>query len=327
MSALDDVAALLRAHPRVVVACHEAPDGDALGSLLGMGTALADAGWDVALWAPGEAPLPADYAWLGCDRATRVPPEDLGERLLLALDCGSAERLGAGGPAAVAAAAATANVDHHADNTRFAGVNAVDPDAACTTVLVLRLLRLLGLPVSPVVAEALYVGIVTDTGRFMYANADPEAHAAAGELIGLGVRPDAVFRRLYEDRPVARVRLLARALSTLDVRAGGRLAVACVSLADLDQTGADEADSEGVIDHLRAIRGVEVAAVIREPRAGGGVLKKASLRSADPSVDVARIAHAGGGGGHAMAAGFAMEGSFADVIALIEAELGRGSGA
>ena len=321
MDPLQPVADLLRSHPRVALACHEAPDGDALGSLLGLGAALADGGWDVALWAPGDAPLPEDYAWLAYGGVERSAPADLGARLLVALDCGSAERLGAGGPAALAHAAATANVDHHADNTGFAGVNVVDAGAACTTVLVLRLLRLLGLPVSAQVAEPLYVGVVTDTGRFMYANADAEAHAAAADLIAAGVEPDAVFRRLYEDRPAARVRLLARALATLDVRAGGRLAVACVSLEDLEQTGAAEADSEGVIDHLRAIRGVQVAAVIREPRAGGGRLKKASLRSADPSVDVARIAHAGGGGGHAMAAGFSLEGSFADVIALIEAEL------
>ena len=108
-------------------------------------------------------------------------------------------------------------------------------------------------------------------------------------------------------------------LSTLDLRLDGRLAVACITLDDLEETGAAEADSDGVIDQLRAIVGVQVAAVIREPRAGGGALKKVSLRSAQPDVDVARIAHAGGGGGHAMAAGFAMEGSFADVIALIEA--------
>jgi phosphoesterase RecJ-like protein len=324
VSGLADVAALVRAHPRLVVACHESPDGDALGSLIGAGTALADAGWDVVLWAPGEAPLPDDYAWLGYDALVRQPPSDLAERLLLALDCGSAARLGAGGEAAVVAAAASANVDHHADNTRFAEVDVVVPDAACTTVLVLELLRLLEVPIAPRVAEALYVGLVTDTGRFMYANANAAAHTAAAELLALGVAPDAIFRRLYEDRPAARVRLLARVLSTLDIRADGRLAVACVSLEDLEQTGAAEADSDGVIDHLRAIRGVEVAAVIREPRAGGGTVKKASLRSADPDVDVSAIARAGGGGGHPMAAGFAMEGSFADVIAAIEAELPGG---
>ncbi|MGI9187467.1 MAG: DHH family phosphoesterase, partial [Gaiellales bacterium] len=160
-------------------------------------------------------------------------------------------------------------------------------------------------------------------GRFMFANANAEAHAAAGDLIALGVEPDAVFRRLYEGKPAARVRLLARALSSLDLRLDGRLAVACISLDDLAQSGAAEADSDGVIDHLRAIDGVEVAAVIREPRAGGGLLKKVSLRSAQPYVDVARIAHVGGGGGHAMAAGFAMEADFAHVIALIETELAR----
>ncbi|MGI9117664.1 MAG: DHH family phosphoesterase [Gaiellales bacterium] len=324
MSGLADVAELLRTHPRVVVACHEAPDGDALGSLIGCGSALRAGGWDVVLWAPGDAPLPADYGWLGYGELVREAPADIAERLLLALDCGSAQRLGAGGETAVAAAAASANVDHHADNTRFAQVNVVDADAACATVLCLRLLRLLELPLSAAVAEALYVGIVTDTGRFMFGNTDAEAHVAAADLIAFGVAPDAVFRRLYEGKPEARVRLLARALSSLDVRADGRLAVACITLGDLDATGAAEEDSEGVIDHLRAIRGVDVAAVIREPRAGGGTLKKASLRSTRPEVDVARIAHVGGGGGHAMAAGFAMEGSFADVIALIEGELARG---
>lgn len=315
--------AALRAHERIVVACHEGPDGDALGSLVGCGRALRAAGWDVVLWAPGDAPLPADYAWLGYDDLTRVAPSDLDERLLLALDCGSALRLGRDGEQAVARAAASVNIDHHADNTRFAEVNDVDADAACATILCLRLLRALEVPIDLPTAEALYVGIVTDTGRFMFSNTNAEAHSAAGDLIALGVEPDAVFRRLYEGKPAARVRLLARALSTLDLRADGRLAVACISIDDLERSGADEADSEGVIDHLRAIHGVEVAAVIREPRAGGGTLKKVSLRSAQPHVDVARIAHVGGGGGHTMAAGFSMEADFAHVIDLIETELAR----
>jgi phosphoesterase RecJ-like protein len=177
-------------------------------------------------------------------------------------------------------------------------------------------------PSAPV-AEALYVGIVTDTGRFMFSNTNAEAHAIAGELIALGVQPDLIFRRLYEGKPAARTRLLARALSSLQLRADGQLAVACITIDDLEQTGADEADSEGVIDHLRAIEGVRVAAVIREPRADGGARRKVSLRSAQPEVDVARIAHAGGGGGHAMAAGFAMDADSATIIALIESELVR----
>lgn len=313
----------LRAHPRIAVACHESPDGDALGSLLGCGRALRDGGWDVVLWAPGEADLPLDFAWLGYDGLLRQPPADLEERLLLVLDCGSALRLGRDGEQQVARAVMSINVDHHADNTGFAAINVVDATAACATILCHRLLGALGIHPTPAVAEALYVGIVTDTGRFMFGNTDAEAHRVAGELIAVGVAPDEISRRLYEGRPVARVRLLARALATLDLRLDGRLAVACITLDDLQETGAAEADSDGVIDLLRSIAGVEVAAVIREPRAGGGALKKASLRSAQPDVDVARIAHAGGGGGHAMAAGFAMEGSFADVIALIEAELAR----
>ena len=318
---LSAAATLLREHPRVLVACHESPDGDALGSLVGMGTSLREAGWDVVLWAPGDAPLPADYLWLGLEVTTRTPPADAAERLLLALDCGSAARLGSDGPAAVAAAAASINLDHHADNTKFAGLNLVDATSPCTTILVLRLLRELDITITLDVAEALYVGIVTDTGRFMYANASAESHRVAAELIDLGVDPAEIFRRLYEGKPAARVELTARILSSLELRLDGRLAVAYVTIADLDATKASESDSEGVIDALRSIAGVEVAALVREPRAGEGQLHKCSLRSAQPTVDVARIAHAGGGGGHTLAAGFALDGPAADVVSLIEREM------
>jgi len=326
MISQSDVAAavaLLREHSRVVVACHESPDGDALGSLVGLGRSLQAAGWDVVLWAPGDAPLPADYLWLGLGDVARTPPSDVYDRVLLAVDCGSADRLGADGPNAVATAIASINLDHHGDNTRFAGVNLVDATSPCATILVLLLLRELGLPISLEVAEALYVGVVTDTGRFMYANATAESHRVAAELIELGVDPAEIFRRLYEGKPAARVQLVARILSSLELRLGGRLAVAYVTIDDLDATGAAEADSEGAIDFLRSIEGVEVAALVRAPRVGGGKLHKCSLRSAQPEVNVARIAHAGGGGGHTLAAGFAVEGSEADVVTLIEREMTR----
>ncbi len=322
MTPVADLAAAaneLRQRPRVLVACHEAPDGDALGSLVGAGLALRAGGWDVVLWAPGEAPLPADYAWLGYDEIVRTAPDDAGERLLLALDCGSAARLGSTGDAVISRAEAVINLDHHADNTRFGTINAVDSASPCATILVLRLLRLLDLPIALEVATALYVGIVTDTGGFMYGNTSSAAHHEAAALIDLGVQPDAIFRRLYEGKPVARTRLLARALSSLQLRLDGRLAVASVTIADLDATGAEEADSEGTINHLRSLAGVEVAAVVREPRAGEGRIRKVSLRSASPSIDVAAIAHTGGGGGHAMAAGFSSEADLDAIIALIEA--------
>ncbi len=118
---LTAVARTLQATKKVVVACHEAPDGDALGSLIGCGTALRRGGWDTVLWAPGDTPLPADYAWLGYDDVVRMPPADLSERLLLALDCGSAARLGVDGPAALTTADATINVDHHSDVGTRAG--------------------------------------------------------------------------------------------------------------------------------------------------------------------------------------------------------------
>jgi len=312
---------LLRSHTAVAVACHEAPDGDALGSVLGLARALRDGGWDVAAWVPGGGALPRDYAWLGLEELGRTPPGDLDGRLLVALDCGNALRLGPEGPELVTRARATLNVDHHADNTRFADLDVVVPEAPCTTVLVRRLLEMLGLPLEPGVALPLFVGLVTDTGGFAYANAGVEAHREAILLIEAGVEPDAVFRALYEGNPIARVRLLARALDRVELRADGRLASTWITRADLEECGAQDSDSEGIINHLRGIEGVDVAVFLREPDDPARGAWKGSLRAGRPDVDVAAIAHAFGGGGHTQAAGFSTGADLATTLTDLEREI------
>ncbi len=318
MTDIAEVATLVRRHRRVVVACHENPDGDAVGSLLGLTRALTAADYDVIAWAPGSSDLPRDYTWLGLDEIVRTVPADIGDRLLVAVDCGSADRLGGQGKEAVEAAIATANVDHHGDNTRFGTANWVDATAPCTAVLVHRLLDELELPVDERVATPLYVGLVTDTGDFRYANAGVRSHREAIRLIEAGARPDEIARTLHGARPLARVRLLGRALARFESRASGRLVITWVTVADLEEFGAVEEDCEGIVSHLRDIDGVEVAALLREPRDPTRGRWKGSLRSGRPEVDVRSLAQRFGGGGHPQAAGFSSDLPLAELLQALE---------
>ena len=282
-AAYDAAAAAVRAAPRVVVAAHENPDGDAIGSLVGAVRGLRAAGIEtVGVRAPAD--LPREYRWLDDGDTVTTAPDGDGW-LLLAVDCGSAARIAT--PDGVQQGASlVVDLDHHHDNTRFGDINIVDDGAACSALMVRELLARLGVELTPAIATPLYVGLVTDTGRFQYSNTDPRAFAAAAELVAHGAQPQEVFQRVYESVQASKLRLLARALDRIELRLGGRLAVTWLTRADIAETGADEAATDGVIDSLRAIEGVEVAAFIRE--ASNGARHKVSLRSANGIVDVSR---------------------------------------
>jgi bifunctional oligoribonuclease and PAP phosphatase NrnA len=184
-------------------------------------------------------------------------------------------------------------------------VNLVAPEASCTAEIVLRLAKELGAEVTLPIADALYTGLVTDTGKFMYENTSPEAHRMAAELIEIGVEPHQVHRRLYEDLPFRRLQLLQLALSSVERYDDGALTIAHLVKADYAASGALEQDSEGVVDHMRAVEGTAVAVLVRELLAEDrDGLRKVSLRATDGRVDVSRIAREFGGGGHPQAAGF-----------------------
>ena len=174
---------------RLCVTTHESPDGDALGSVLGAGLALRGAGYDVAFYLSGsDGSRPPEYRFLPVEEIERQPPADAAERVLYAFDCGSARRI-APREGLLERFAGVVNVDHHHDNTRFGDVNLVDPQAACTAQIIARLLHALRIEVPKVAAEALYVGLVTDTGRFQYANTTPDALRLAADLVEDGVQP------------------------------------------------------------------------------------------------------------------------------------------
>ena len=296
----------LRAADKLLLTTHENPDGDALGSLLAMHGILTQLGKDSVMYmSPDEFPLPWEYRGLPLEGEGLVgaPPDDVAERTIVFLDCGNIDRM----PVDFLQADGLhiLNIDHHHDNTRFGTVNLVCSVASCTAEMVWRIAKELGAEITPEIANALYVGLVTDTGRFSYENTSPVAHRMAAELIEHGVQPHRVYRQLYEDLPFRRLQLLQRALASIERYDDGSITIAHLTKGDYGDTGALETDSEGVVDHMRAVEGTRVAVLVREllsdDREG---MRKVSLRATDGSVDVSRVARGFGGGGHPQAAGF-----------------------
>jgi bifunctional oligoribonuclease and PAP phosphatase NrnA len=297
----------LRSADKLLLTTHENPDGDALGSLRAMHEILQQLGKDSVMYmSPDEFPLPWEYRDMEFEGMIGAPPEDVEERTVVFLDCGNIDRmpvdfLRRDGVHIV-------NIDHHHDNTRFGTVNLVVPTASCTAEIVWGLAKELGADITLQIADALYVALVTDTGRFSYENTTPEAHVMAAELIEAGVDPHLVYRRLYEDLPFRRLQLLQRALASVERHDDGAMTVCHLTREDYYETGALETDSEGIVDHMRSVEGTKVAVLVRdllsEDRLG---CRKVSLRATDGTVDVSRIAREMGGGGHPQAAGFTTE--------------------
>ncbi|MEA2145900.1 MAG: bifunctional oligoribonuclease and phosphatase NrnA [Solirubrobacteraceae bacterium] len=310
----------LREADKLVVVTHENPDGDALGSLIAMQGLLSDLGKDCAMFiAQSEFPLPQEYDFLPLHGLLTAPPVDLDERTIVFLDCGNLERNPA--TAFQRPDARILNIDHHHDNTRFGTVNLVVPEASCTAEIVWDLMHGLELASTRTIAEALYVGLITDTGRFMYENTTARAHRMAAELIEVGIDVHGLYRQVYEGVPYGKLALLARGLANVERYDGGRLTVTGLSAEDFEESGAQESYSEGVVDHLRALQGTAVAALVRDRLSNmdgeGERMRKVSLRSSDGRVDVSRIARAQGGGGHRQAAGFTTAMEWPELVAFL----------
>ena len=306
---------------KFLLGTHENPDGDALGSLVAMHQILVAAGKDSIMFMDAdEFPLPYEYRFFSLDGLVSVPPPDIEERTIVFLDCGNIDRNPA--DALKFEGAHILNLDHHHDNTHFGTVNHVVPQASCTAEIVWDLMRGLGVSPTTSIAEALYVGLVTDTGKFMYENTGTRAHVMAAELIDAGVDVHDIYRRIYEGIPYGKLVLLARGLSHIERYDDGRLTATQLTVEDYREAGAEENWSEGVIDQLRSVEGTAVAALVRD-RLGPGQegKRKGSLRAADERVDVSAIARAQGGGGHRQAAGFTTTLSWEQLIAFLRAEV------
>jgi bifunctional oligoribonuclease and PAP phosphatase NrnA len=311
-----------------VVVGHENPDGDAVGSLLGVSLGLRALGKDVVMYLAGSGPVPAEYRFLDLSEVMHELPADIEDRVLLAVDCANERRISEE-RAAVSRARFVIDVDHHHDNSRFGNVNLVVPDASSTAEVIRDILRELDVDLTPQIAEALYVGLVTDTGRFQYSNTTAKALRLAAELVEAGADIHGIFQHVYETVQFAKLKLLARALDRAAAFEGGGLVVSYLLRDDFAEVGAEEPYSEGIIDHLRAVEGSEMVALIREPPREEGPTRRISLRSSHDEIDVSAIARKRGGGGHPQAAGFSSEEPVERIIEFLRREFAtvHGSGA
>src|SRR6266542_2902940 len=320
------VADALRSRDRFLLVTHENPDGDALGSLLATKLTLDSLGKESEMYLYGDAPLPREYAFMPLEGLRREPPPDAAERVLVALDCANEQRLGPD-PTLLEQASLTINIDHHHDNTRFGDLNLIVSDASSTAEVLRDVLAELGVALTPEIAEALYIALVTDTGRFQYTNTTPKALRLGAELVEAGADVHRVFQGIYESVEFAKLKLLARALERAEIYEGGRLVVSYLLRSDFTELNVAEAFSEGIIDYLRAVEGAEMASMFREPPRRDGPQRLVSLRASNDELDVSAIARKSNGGGHRQAAGFSSDESVEEITQFIHDEFVRAAAA
>jgi phosphoesterase RecJ-like protein len=309
----DDLSAVcdaLRRSVTATVAIHENPDLDAVGAAAGVLDLLEQLGGRGILRVRPGTRLPRHDWFLGAKAVTEGPPE--GDTLIV-LDSGSMARtaLDLDGWSGT-----VVNVDHHPDNQRFGHVNLVRPDASSASEIVSAVAAALGLTPSAGAATALYTGIAFDTGQFRHASTSAATFRAAADMVEAGAEPAAVYRLVYEDRTLADLRLWARAIAAASPAAEGRALIATLTRADFEACGESDG-TEGVVDSLRSIRGVAVAALVREQP--DGPRTRVSMRS--EGFDVGALARRRGGGGHRQAAGFSSDESAEEVAAWLSTEL------
>ena len=289
--ALGAVADALKKETRTIITSHVKPDGDALGCLIAMQRALTQLGSDSIMYISGTGPMAPEWQFLGAlgEAVRGEAPADHASRTLICVDCGSAERTG--NEDLVKAAPRIINIDHHGDNTRFGEINLVVPGASSTAEILFFIFKMMEVEITAEMAEALYTGILVDSGRFQYTAATPATFRVAADLIALGVDHTAVFRNVYERVPLAKTKLHCRMFDNLTLACGGRLAVAVLSREDFQETGAGGEFTEGLVDSLRAIDGVVVAALVYARLDDGRPEKpyfRVSLRSSSEKVNVQR---------------------------------------
>lgn len=315
---LERAAEVIAGAREVALACHVSPDGDALGSLLALHHLCRDQGKpSVASWAEPFEVAP-HYRFLpGLGLA--VKPADFPRRpqVMVTFDCGSLDRLGELREPALAAEELIV-IDHHAGNDGFGTVNVIDPDAAATAVMVRRLAERLGWPLTRDAAMCLYTGIVTDTGRFQYANTTPEVFALAQELASFDLPIAGLTRQLFEEHRFTYLKLVATCLARAQLDRDLRFVASWVTMEDLERHGVELSETEGLIDLVRRAAEAEVACVLKEAPEGIRV----SLRGV--STDVGTIAARLGGGGHRFAGGFVAPGTIAEVLEAVRGEVAAG---
>jgi phosphoesterase RecJ-like protein len=303
---LDAICRLFREKERFLIACHENPEGDAIGSELALALALRKIGKTATVL--NSDPVPGNLLFLPGADTVVFDADGSSHEVAVVVDCGSTERTGRV-QAELRKCPIMVDIDHHPTNHAQGDYCLIDPGIAATGILVHRILAAMGVPIDRDIAVNIYVAVLTDTGSFHYSNSSPEAFSVAGDMVRIGVDPWEVAERVYETQSAERLRLLGRVLGSLELAAGGRVAAITTRKKDLRDFLATKDHLEGFINYPRSIFGVEVAAAFREEDAGE---YRVSLRSKG-KVDVSAIASALGGGGHRNAAGCTVRGSLDEV--------------
>lgn len=304
---------IFRQHQTFAVMSHMRPDGDAIGSQLGLGLALEAMGKTVFYW--NEDGLPENLEFLPCSEKIAQPPAEAPViDVAIALDTATKVRLGENNLAAAAKASLWVNIDHHISNPRYGDVNYVDATSPATGQIVYDIITALEMPLTDGARDAIYVAVSTDTGSFQYDSTTARTYRMAADLVDRGLAVGDINAKTYDSHPFRRIELMRALLNTLELTCDGKLA----HWQMLDQWRIDmdlkPEDSEGLIDMIRAIRGVQVA-VFFEELPDGKI--RVSMRSKDRSVNVCDIAAEFGGGGHALAAGIRMAGPMASAKELV----------
>lgn len=308
---LKEIAETVRRGKKFLIASHENPEGDAIGSILALGWALRQLGKKVTIF--NSDPVPDILAFLpGAEEIVRRPPKNARFDAAFALDCGDRKRLGEAFPERKRIGRLI-NVDHHGSNTQFGDVNLVDPRASSAAEMVFDLIREMSVKISLPISENIYTGILTDTGSFHYSNTTAKTFAVARECVLAGAEPWKIAEKAYENQPVARLRLLPLVLKTLKLEEGGRVSSVVVTRRMLARAGAVPALTEDFINFPRSVKGTEVALLFREV---GPKKYRVSFRSRG-KIDVSLVSRVFQGGGHPNAAGCTVAGSLREVRAKV----------
>jgi bifunctional oligoribonuclease and PAP phosphatase NrnA len=297
-----------------LITTHENPDGDAVGSTLGLASYLRRLGKEVTLYY--RDPLPDLYSFLPLAETVLNAIPSVAYEVCFVLDVGEFKRAGKE-ISEFKGIGKFINIDHHLHCDNFGAINLIDPEASATGALIYRIIRAAGHEIDYATALCIYTAVITDTGSFRYSNANTEAFTIAGEMVALGVDAWHVAEKLYERQPRERLKLLALALSTLEVSSRGDCAAVTVTLDMYEKSGASPELTDGFVNYPRSIRGVEVAVFFRELEPG---LFKVGFRSKG-TVNVSAIAQALSGGGHHNAAGCTLSGTLEDVRRFVFAKL------
>jgi phosphoesterase RecJ-like protein len=312
---MDKIIQHLKQSGPILIASHINPDGDAIGSSLALGLALESIGKSVTFYT--ESPIPAVYRFL--PETNRMVEEIKAENQFetaIIIDCGDIDRVG-DAISIIDKIQTVINIDHHITNTKFGTYSLIDTAACATAEIVYRLIKKMNVAINNVIAISIYTGIMTDTGSFRFSNTNRESFAICEEMIALGADPYLVAQHVYGTYSLGRIKLLNRAIDSIEISENGKLSVMTVTEEMFAETNTKPDDVDGLINYAKRIEDVKVAALIFEQHKNNGnedarKTYHVSLRS-DETVDVGAIAAFYGGGGHSTAAGFSIESTLAGI--------------